>query len=160
MFRFRSLAHRLGFGPGLCVRAVAGAFVACTLMSAGVARADESSGTRNATLEQSKDIAHVAVSTAFGAYAESRWAKEAEPAWASIARGTAYGVVPGILKEVVDVQVGHEHRASVIRDLKQDLGGAFIGAVLSNVVRTQWGWSLSGRKEGHHYEVLLGIPFN
>ena len=107
--------------------------------------------------ETSKNTLHFGLSAGMAFAGESFIAAQ-YPDLPPVVGGVVIALIPGVLKEVVD-RHGGASTASNIHDLKLDLVGAVSGALLSNYIRKETGWSLfvSHRQQG--YQIVMGKSF-
>lgn len=124
-------------------------FLALTLLSA--------SPSSFALDESTKKTLHFGLSAGM-AFAGESFIAAKYPDLSPVVGGVVIALLPGVLKEVVD-RHGGESTASNIHDLKLDLAGAVSGALLSNYIRKETGWSLfvSHRQPG--YQIVMAKSF-
>ena len=107
--------------------------------------------------ESTKKTLHFGLSAGVAFAGESFLAAN-YPDLSPVMGGVVIALIPGVIKEVVDRR-GGESTASNIHDLKLDLAGAVSGALLSNYIRKETGWSLfvSHRQPG--YQIVMAKSF-
>lgn len=109
------------------------------------------------SVEPVKDLAHGMLSGAMGAVAESYVAAR-HPGLPSIASAVALAMIPGVMKEAVDLHLRPSSSAASRRDLRTDFAGAVAGAALSHYGRTRFGWTPIVWREGKTAFVGVASP--
>lgn len=114
--------------------------VALGWMLAGAASAGNLEAEMNKMSESTRDDLHLAIS-AGTAFLGEQWVASRKPEWNSVIAGTAIGMVPGVVKEVIDRSRGYEMRNSR-HDMRTNLLGSVLGALVGYGAREKLGWSV------------------
>ena len=107
--------------------------------------------------ESTKNILHFGLSAGM-AFAGESFIAAKYPDLSPVVGGVVIALIPGVLKEVVD-RNGGASTASSIHDLKLDLAGAVTGALLSNYIRKETGWSLFVSHSQQGYQMVMAKSF-
>jgi len=103
-------------------------------------------------------LKHFGISLVFGTAGESilhyttEWKDAALIGW-----GTALGILPGLMKEIIDSSRKDNHFSGL--DLAADFAGALCGAVFSNLVNNRIQFLIESEKERRRFAFILRYTF-
>ena len=110
----------------------------------------------NTVFSADNTLLHFGVSSVFGAAGESfLHYKTNLKTSGRIILGTALGSLPGLVKELIDSTKKGNHFSGT--DLAADIGGAFIGALVANIVNNKI--QIKIKKTKHDKTVALSLSF-
>lgn len=109
--------------------------------------------------ETARNVGHFTLSAGFGFLSESYLNAYQPQLPSSVWGGIVLGMIPGVLKEVHDQQVGSTWAASR-HDLVLDLVGAVSGALLSSYWRKKEGWSVLVGRDNQGLRLTLRSELN
>ena len=103
-------------------------------------------------------LSHFGISALFGAAGESFLHYKTDLKTSGrIILGTALGSVPGLLKEVIDSTKKGNHFSGT--DLAADIAGAFVGALVANIVNNQIQVKIKKTKKDKTVTISLSFQF-